>query len=78
MDWIDVKERLPEFHQPVAVRLFCDAMPRIAVLIRTKVFDAKGEEVIHTKWGGICNVRVTHWFPLPDYPNSHLAHRQVH
>lgn len=77
MNWIDVKDQLPEIHTPVVVRVYGDAMPRIAVLIKAKLFNAKGEEIIHTKWSGVSNVRVTHWLQIPDYPGYHRAHMQV-
>lgn len=68
--WISVKEALPYQWDRVAVLLLTDKTePRISHIDKRNYFDANGETFTKRIWVGVSE-QVTHWCPLPDFPDK--------
>lgn len=79
MDWISVKDRLPEINVSVLISMIYDDVSFIAYRTETNW------QCVFPEWGEVCGngyfngelkeepesgIKVTHWMPLPEPPKK--------
>lgn len=64
VDWINVKERLPDRWERVVVRFFNVKDPIISYIDMRNFFTAAGEDISYPVWVNT-QYQVTHWCPIP-------------
>ena len=70
MEWISVKEQLPEDYVNVIVLLSVRGIIGISSIQKETVTAADQEMTTIRTWSDHENVQVTHWTPLPDLPKA--------
>ena len=70
IQWISVKDKLPEIGKMCVVKIFCSTEPRISVLQNAQVKAADGKRSVYLHWSGQGTLTVTHWIELPGFPED--------
>lgn len=72
MDWISVKDRMPEKDEGVLVYGKADKCCGSCVMLGEARYSHEREQFSYGEWDCVCEA--THWMPLPEPPKEEINH----